>query len=187
MRERAVEFLDESPQILAARQKWQFTGNARPDFAEATANGEESVWDFPRPPVCELVKKPLKVLKNQQLIAETQQGVRVLETAGAPTYYFPPDGVDLSAVAFGDLASVCEWKGLAQEVHVAGLRNAGWRYVRMFPAFADLFEWISFYPTELRCFVGDEQVTPQPGGYYGGWVTANLRGPIKGAPGTSAW
>ena len=182
-----VPVLEESAQILAARQKWQHTGIRRPDFAEPTAAGEESVWDFPRPPVCELVTLPLKVFKEQRLIAETRRGVRVMETAGAPTYYLPPDDVDLAAVVFGDLSSVCEWKGLAQEIHVGGLRNAGWRYVRMFPAFAELFEWISFYPIQLRCYVGDERARAQPGGYYGGWVTANLRGPIKGAPGTAQW
>lgn len=187
MSERRIPILPESPQVLAARQKWQFDGSRRPEFADPTGDAEQSVWDFPRPPVCEVVESPLRVFAGQQLVAETLVGVRVLETAGAPTYYFPPADVDQGAVAFGELGSLCEWKGVAQEVHVAGRQNAGWRYVRMFVAFADLFEWVSFYPKMLRCFVGAELVAEQPGGYYGGWVTKSLRGPIKGAPGTEAW
>ena len=187
MSDTAVPVLPESPQILEARRKWRFTGAQRPDFAEPADDDQESVWDFPRPPVVQKVAQSLRVLHEGQLIAETRQGVRVLETAGAPTYYFPPSDVDLTLLSFGELSSICEWKGVAQEVHVAGIENAGWRYVRMFEAFADLFEWVSFYPARLSCFVGDEQVSPQPGGYYGGWVTANLVGPIKGAPGSAGW
>jgi uncharacterized protein (DUF427 family) len=187
MSEADIPILAESPQVLSARRKWQFTGTRRPDFAEPTSTGEESVWDFPRPPAIEPVAQPMRVFKSTQLIAETRNGVRVVETAGAPTYYFPPDDIVGSELTFGALSSICEWKGVAQEIDVAGIHNAGWRYVRMFEAFAELFEWVSFYPTKLRCFLGDEAVRAQPGGYYGGWVTNNLRGPIKGSPGSQGW
>ena len=187
MRGHAIRILPETPEILSARQKWRHIGNGRPEFAERTADGEESVWDFPRPPVSEVVRQSLRVYRGQDLVAETQRGVRIKETAGAPTYYFPPADVDQDAVTYGELTSTCEWKGVAQEAHVLGVKNAGWRYVRMFAAFADLFEWVSFYPKVLRCFVGDELVEQQPGDFYGGWVTHNLRGPIKGRSGSEDW
>ncbi len=82
---------------------------------------------------------------------------------------------------------MCEWKGVAESLDIAGVADAGWRYVRMFPAFESLYRWIAFYPARLDCFVDDEPVQPQPGGYYGGWVTADLAGPIKGEPGSGDW
>lgn len=87
--------------------------------------------------------------------------------------------------------SLCEWKGLATRFCLAGEPGAsgavGWRYDTTFPEFASIRGWFAFYCGALACFVGDEQVTPQPGGYYGGWVTERLKGPIKGAPGSEAW
>ena len=77
--------------------------------------------------------------------------------------------------------------GVAQPLMVRGIDNAAWRYVRMFPEFASLHRWVAFYPSQLPCYVGDERVRPQPGGYYGGWVTDSLSGPIKGEPGSGHW
>ena len=125
--------------------------------------------------------------ETETFIAETQNGVRVLETAGAPTYYFPPGDVETTLIEFGEMASICEWKGVAQSIHVQGIQDAGWRYIRMFEDFAELHEWPSFYPKKLLCFVDTELVTHQPGGYYGGWVTSDLAGPIKGAAGSESW
>ena len=181
-----VPILPVSPQIARARLKWRFVGDERPEFAEPTGPGEESVWDFPRPPIIEPVSERLRVVSGDVLIADTRRGVRVIETAGAPTYYFPPQDVSGEAVTFGDMVSVCEWKGVAQAVHMAG-QEVGWRYVRMFEEFARLFEWVSFYPNRVECYVGDARAEAQPGGYYGGWVLPNLRGPIKGTPGSQGW
>ncbi len=182
-----VPVLPESAQIQEAREKWKFNGSSRPDFADPPGPGQRSVWDFPRPPAIETVPQVLRVFNGRQLIAQTQRGVRVLETAGAPTYYFPPGDVEPGLLQFGDMASICEWKGVAQQIDVEGIRNAGWRYVRMFEPFVSIFEWPSFYPDKLLCFVDNKKVEPQPGGYYGGWVTADLAGPIKGGPGSSGW
>ena len=172
--------------ILAARRKWIYRGETRPPFAEATGDGEESVWDFPRPPVIEPVSLRLRVFAGDELIAETTDGVRVCETAGAPTYYFPPDDVLIAPVANGG-RSICEWKGLAEALDVAGVQDAAWRYAEVFEEFASIRNWPSFYPNRVTCYVGDDVVTPQPGGYYGGWVTPNLKGPIKGEPGSGGW
>jgi len=185
--QRKIPVLPETPEILAARSQWTYTGVRRPQFAESCGAQEESVWDYPRPPRIDDVSSTLRVFAGKQLVAESTAGKRVLETAGAPTYYFPPGDVDHSLIEYGDLSSLCEWKGVAQSVHAAGVQDAGWRYVRMFEAFIDLYEWVSFYPARVLCFVDIEQAQPQPGGYYGGWVTASLRGPVKGVPDSNAW
>lgn len=181
-----VPLLAEDQRIIAARSHWQHRGQSRPPFAEKTGPGEESVWDFPRPPRIESVNQTLRVEFAGLLIAKTDRGKRVLETAGAPTYYFPPEDI-LVPLEPGAGGSVCEWKGLAEPLDVQGVPSAAWRYVQMFPAFADLYQWVAFYPTKLACFVGEQRVTPQPGGYYGGWVTSNLKGPIKGEGNSGHW
>lgn len=174
-------------EVLLARERWRYRGEARPTFAAVPASGQESVWDFPRPPRIEPVSARLRVLAHGRVIADTCNGVRVLETAGAPTFYFPPADTDQTAIEYGDITSLCEWKGAAQELTAAGIAHAGWRYVHMYPEFDSLYEWPSFYPGRVDCFVGDEQVRPQPGGFYGGWVTDDLAGPIKGEANSSAW
>ena len=183
----SIPLLPENRDILAARSHWQYTGDHHPSFAHPTAVGQESVWDFPRPPAQQPCTAKLEVYAGNQLIAATLNGVRVIETAGAPTYYFPPEDVDPDFVEYGELVSVCEWKGVAQTMSIAGIADAGWRYTQMFPAFTELYLWPSFYPTKLNCFVDGEKVQPQPGGYYGGWVTESLAGPIKGEPDSQGW
>ena len=179
-----------TPDIIAAREKWTWRGQARPPFAEPTAEGERSVWDFPRPPMLETVVEPVRVLSDRDEIARSERTLRVLETAGAPTYYLPPDDVDESMLRELGATSVCEWKGVATSFALAG-RSTGltvaWSYRQAFPEFLDIAGWYAFYPTQLSCYVGDELVTAQPGGYYGGWVTRNLKGPIKGEPGSGHW
>ncbi len=181
-----VPLLEEPKAVIDAREKWRYNGRTQPSFADPVGEGQESVWDFPRPPVVQPVQQTLRVTHNTTVIAETNHGVRVLETAGAPTYYFPPADVDMQAVRTGDVVSLCEWKGAAQSLLIDDA-EVGWRYVQMFPAFSDLYLWPSFYPAQITCFVGDEQVAPQPGGFYGGWVTSNLAGPIKGDPDSAGW
>jgi len=187
-----VPLLEENAAIEAARGHWQYTGAQRPEFAESPGAGQESVWDFPRPPRCEAVAELVEVRAQGVVIARTQRAQRVLETAGAPTYYIPPEDVDLTRIRFGARSSVCEWKGRAQVLDVLGndgeaIVGAGWRYVEMFRAFVHLYQWCAFYPALVDCFLGEQAVTAQPGGYYGGWVTPSLAGPIKGAPNSSAW
>ena len=176
-----------TPDIIEARSKWRYTGAVRPEFAEKPAPGDESVWDYPRPPAIVACSQRLTVYADKTCIADTNAGVRVLETAGAPTYYFPSEHVDMTHLEMGEITSVCEWKGAAQSITVAGRTDAAWRYVNMFPEFSQLYQWVSFYPAILDCFIGNEQASPQPGEYYGGWVTTNLGGPIKGEPGSESW
>ena len=124
-------------------------------------------------------------------MADTSAAFRVLETSH-PVYYLPPgDIVPGSLVAVGR-GSVCEWKGEAAycDVVACGRRAArgAWSYPQPTAAFAPIAGFVAFYAGLMdACFVGDERVTPQPGGFYGGWVTARVVGPFKGAPGTMGW
>ena len=148
--------------------------------------GQESVWDYPRPPRLEPVEGLLEVRHGDMLLASTSRAVRVAETASAATYYFPPDDVRADVVGSGGQA-LCEWKGLAESLTVGGVRDAGWRYIRVFPEFRDIHLWVAFYPARVDCSIDGEPVQPQPGGFYGGWVTRRLAGPIKGEPGSGSW
>jgi hypothetical protein len=118
--EQGIPLMDLNEEIQRARQKWEYRGSCRPAFAQAPLAGQESVWDYPRPPTIEAVSAHLKVLYNGQLIASSDQAVRVLETAGAPTYYFSPQDVKDSQLTFSDTTAICEWKGLAQAIEIDG-------------------------------------------------------------------
>ena len=181
-----IPTIKQSPRITAARSSWQYRGDTRPSFAERPTPMQNSVWDFPRPPLLEKVEKTMTVHFGNQLIAKTSNGLRVLETASAPTYYFPPEDILIPLTAQG-ARSICEWKGLAESISIEDQVNIGWRYIEMFPEFSKIYKWVAFYPNKSECFLGSERVTSQPGGYYGGWVSQDLSGPIKGAPGTSGW
>ena len=172
--------------IREARKSWHYRGQLRPDFAVVPETHQESVWDYPRPPVIEDVIGTVEVKNSGNSVALTRSAKRVLETSGAPTYYFPPGDV-ASEVTVEKGETLCEWKGIAQSLSVDGISGAAWRYVQMFPAFKDLYLMVAFYPSKLECYLDGERVQPQPGGYYGGWVTMNITGPIKGEPGSEDW
>jgi uncharacterized protein (DUF427 family) len=175
----------------AARAKWRYRGQDRPDFAHAEGVLEESVWDYPRPPVVVADARLVQVLVEDKVVASSRSAVRVLETASPPTFYLPPDDVEWEWLAPTDRESLCEWKGVATSfdlvVDADRVAGAAWVYERVFPPFADIQGWASFYPGKVTCLVEGETVYPQPGGYYGGWVTREIMGPFKGEPGTETW
>jgi uncharacterized protein (DUF427 family) len=155
--------------------------------------GQESVWDYPRPPRVVESGKHVQVIFNSAVIAESCRAKRVLETAGAPVYYIPPEDVrmELLSPAEGP-GSYCEWKGAARyfDVEVAGTRvaRAAWSYPDPNPPYAAIRDHLGFYAGRIdACYVDDERVTPQPGGFYGGWITHEIVGPFKGEPGTEGW
>ena len=165
---------------------WHYTGHARPDFAVEPGPGQESVWDYPRPPAIVDDKRKIEVFSHDgTLIASCSNSKRVLETASPPTFYLPPESlsVELEQVAG---SSYCEWKGQAEYFMFSGSRLA-WRYPKPTQAFAALAGWYSFYPAQCRCLVDGEVVRAQAGGFYGGWVTHEIVGPYKGEPGRSSW
>lgn len=174
-----------------ARAMWRWRGQGRPPWAEPTGDGQESVWDYPRPPRLVADTRRVVVRLGGVTVAETTGAARVLETAGAPTFYLPPGDVDAACLVAADGTSFCEWKGTARYYDVvAGGRRAArlaWSYPDPLPAFEGIRDWVAFYPTELDCEVGGERVRPQPGGFYAGWVTGEIVGPFKGSPGSEGW
>lgn len=171
---------------------WQWNGSERPPWAEAPGPGQESVWDYPRPPRVEPVDAELRVVWHGEVVARTRRGRRVVETAGAPVYYFPPEDVRQELLADAGPGSVCEWKGGAryQDLVLGDDRvpRAAWSYPDPTPGFEPIAGWIAFYAGRVdEAWVGAERARPQPGGFYGGWVTPDLAGPIKGEPGTGGW
>lgn len=181
------EFLDANAAVRAHRDAWPNRGDVRPPFAEPVGPGQESVWDYPRPPALESVAQPLRVVYGGVQLARTERGYRVCETASAATYYFPPEDVEITLLQPTGGRSHCEWKGIAHEYAAHDRIALAWSYLEVYPEFAALKNWFAFYPRAADCYVGDEKAGAQPGGYYGGWVTANLAGPIKGAPGSTGW
>jgi uncharacterized protein (DUF427 family) len=164
---------------------------SHPDRIEPEA-GQESVWDYPRPPRCEPVALRLRVSFNGESIADTIAGFRVLETSHPPVYYIPPGDIARQYLIAASGSSFCEFKGTAKywSLDVNGRRaaNAAWSYPRPTAAFAAIAGYLAFYASRVdECRVDDERVQPQPGDFYGGWITSRVVGPFKGAPGTRTW
>jgi uncharacterized protein (DUF427 family) len=155
--------------------------------------GQESVWDYPRPPRLEDVPKRLQVIFNGIVIANTTSGKRVVETAGAPVYYFPPQDILMDHLTrVPGYQTMCEWKGSAVyfsvEVGEQRAERAAWSYPTPTPGFTAIKDYIAFYPHSMEsCLVDGEKARPQPGGFYGGWITDDIVGPFKGEPGTGFW
>lgn len=171
---------------------WKWNGAVRPPFADEPGPGQESVWDFPRPPRIEPVGERVRVVHAGHTIADSTQALRIVETAGAPVYYIPPSDVDHRWIRPGRGSSFCEWKGRAvyHDVVAGGseVPQAAWSYPEPDPAFLPIRDHLAFYAARMdECWVGDERAEPQPGGFYGGWVTSKLVGPIKGVPGSTRW
>ena len=154
--------------------------------------GQESVWDYPRPPRVEETAKHLRVVFNGVTIAETRRAKRVLETSHPPVYYVPPGDVRMEHLVPASGSSWCEWKGRASyyEVCVDGrvADRAAWTYQEPSEGFEVIRDHIAFYPSAMEaCYVDGERVRSQPGGFYGGWITDDIVGPFKGGPGTQRW
>ncbi|HEY3674080.1 MAG TPA: DUF427 domain-containing protein [Acidimicrobiia bacterium] len=154
--------------------------------------GQESAWAYPRPPRLESTLAHLVVMLGGVTIAETTRAYRVLETSHPPNYYFPPDDVAPDALVPSTDGSYCEWKGRAHYFTVRGgdrvTEHAAWAYGAPSAAFAPLRDHVAFYADRVdACFVDDELVVAQPGGFYGGWITSTVVGPFKGVPGSRGW
>ncbi len=182
---------DVSPAILRMREKWRYTGETRPLFAIEPGPGQESVWDYPRPPRIALDPRRVQVSSGGVVIADSQNSIRVLETASPPVFYIPMSDVRREFLGPSPTSTLCEWKGRAAywSVKVNGrtIDDAAWGYPEPFEGFESMSNYVSFYPAKLECLVDGERVEPQPGGFYGGWVTSEIVGPIKGEPGTGSW
>ena len=155
-------------------------------------SGQESVWDYPRPPRLERVERPIEAFFAGERIVATMGAYRVLETSHPPVYYLPPADVRMELFRAAGGGSYCEWKGEAEylDLVVDGriAPKIAWRYPRPTAAFAPIAGYLALYAGPLdRATVGGEAVVPQPGGFYGGWITPEIAGPFKGGPGTMGW
>jgi uncharacterized protein (DUF427 family) len=154
--------------------------------------GQESVWDYPRPPRLEETHKHIRILFNGVTIAETRRAKRVLETSHPPVYYLPPEDIKMEYLTRSEGGSWCEWKGQARyyTVTVGGkeARQAAWSYPQPTPGFEPIKDYLAFYARPMdACYVDEELVRPQPGDFYGGWITGDIVGPFKGEPGSGGW
>jgi uncharacterized protein (DUF427 family) len=160
----------------------------------------ESVWDYPRPPRVELVHNYIRIVHCGILLAETARSFRVLETSHPPVYYIPHANIAMHLLKPSQRpSSLCEFKGLATYFSVdltldtllnlagspcAVSADAAWSYVQPTSAYADLRNHVAFYANRLdECTLDGERVIPQPGDFYGGWITSHITGPFKGTPG----
>ncbi|QZO01971.1 DUF427 domain-containing protein [Chenggangzhangella methanolivorans] len=149
-------------------------------------------WSYPRPAIAKACERRITIVHRGVTLADTRRAVRTLETSHPPSYYFPPDDIDQTALARSSGSSFCEWKGAANyfDVTLQGeiFRDVAWSYAQPTPAFALLRDHIAFYAAPFdQCLIDGEQVTPQPGGFYGGWITPREAGPFKGVPGSRFW
>ena len=159
---------------------------------DPVAPGQESVWDYPRPPALDLSTEHVVVRFGGETIAESRRAVRVLETSHAPVYYLPPEDVRRAVLEPIARRTYCEFKGAASyaDLVVAGRRSAAacWWYATPRPGFERIAGWVAFYPSRVdEVTVDGEVVRSVAGDFYGSWVTSRVAGPFKGGPGTEGW
>lgn len=181
-------------QVAASRGHWRSRpSNVTP---EPTGPGEESVWDYPRPPVVRPADALIVIKFGGKEIARSERAVKVCETAGAPVYYLPPDDVAMEYLKPAPGLSVCKWKGAAIYFDLSAggkqAREAAFAYPDPFDDLEEGYQqiagWIGFYPGRVdAAWVDGEKAQPQAGGLYAGWITKAIKGPVKGAPGTGHW
>jgi uncharacterized protein (DUF427 family) len=173
-----------------ASNMWKHRGQERPDFAVIPEPGQESVWDYPRPPKLAPDERLVEVYDGQKVIASSSRTCRVLETAHPPSFYVPSKDVNWELLVLAPGSSFCEWKGAATYWTLSynpKVGVVGWSYPEPSPAFKQIRDHISFYPALLSCYVAGERARAQPGRFYGGWITSEIVGPFKGEPGTESW
>jgi len=157
-----------------------------------TKKDQESVWDYPRPPRLEVVPKLIRVEFNSTYIAETRSAYRVLETSHPPVYYIPPHDIKMEFLKPVNEISWCEWKGEGHYYNVVvgnkRAARAAWYYPEPVNVFKDITNYIAFYARLMdACYIDEERVQPQPGEFYGGWITNDIVGPFKGEAGSWGW
>ena len=177
--------------VKTARGQWAWRGQVRPPFAAVPGPGQESVWDYPRPPRLALDQREVVVRLGELEVARTRRAVRVLETSHPPSYYLPWDDLAKHLLEPAPGTSFCEWKGPASYWTLVDsdrrLAGVAWSYPQPLPGAEALAGCVAFYAGALDCRVDDAPVQPQPGGFYGGWITPELVGPFKGEPGSQHW
>jgi uncharacterized protein (DUF427 family) len=142
----------------------------------------EDIREYPRPPRTESSSEHIIIEFAGEVIADTRRAIRVLETGHPPSYYLPPEDVRVEFLErVPNLSTFCEWKGIANYYSIrVGDRTsdeAGWCYADPAPDYREIRHFISFYPGRVdRITVDGEVVRPEPGDYYGGWITSRIVG-----------
>lgn len=154
--------------------------------------GQESVWDYPRPPRVEAINKHISIVFNNVTLVDSRHSKRVLETSHPPVYYIPQEDIKMEYLIRTDRETYCEWKGEAiyysLQVGDRRVANVAWSYPRPTRDFLIIKDHLAFYPQYMDgCHVNGERVEPQPGGFYGGWITKDIVGPFKGGEGSWGW
>lgn len=154
--------------------------------------GQESVWDYPRPPKVERTSRRIRIIFNGQTIVDTINALRVLETSHPPVYYIPPEAIINAQLSSTQHMTFCEFKGQAfywtLSVGDKIAENVAWSYPNPMNGYEMLKDYYAFYPSRMdACFVDEEQIRSQSGDFYGGWITSDIVGPFKGEPGTMGW
>ncbi|MDX2162936.1 MAG: DUF427 domain-containing protein [bacterium] len=154
--------------------------------------GQESVWDYPRPPRVEPTSKRIRVIFNGVVIADSTRAIRVLETSHPPSYYIPQADIQMAFLKATPSRSFCEFKGGASywtlTVGDRASEDVAWMYASPSKGYEAITNHLAFYASRVdECYVDDEKVSAQAGDFYGGWITSNIVGPFKGAPGTWGW
>jgi uncharacterized protein (DUF427 family) len=154
----------------------------------------ESVWDYPRPPKLEPSARHLRIVHRGIIVADTSHSLRILEMSHPPVYYIPRQDIAMEFLRQSPRrGTFCEYKGVATywDLQVPGAKlseDVAWSYARPSNTYAALKDYLAFYASRVdECTVDGEQVQPQPGDFYGGWITSHVKGPFKGAPGTMGW
>ena len=178
--------------LARAAALWQHTGARRPPFALPVGPGQESVWDYPRPPRLVPDGREVTVRAGGLVLARSQRALRLLETASPPGFYLPAQDVRTDCLVPAGGASHCEWKGQAAYWSVrlpdgGLLERVAWSYPRPLAPYEALAGHFGFYPQALDCQVDGVRVQPQPGGFYAGWITPEVVGPFKGGSGSGGW
>jgi uncharacterized protein (DUF427 family) len=164
----------------------------RPSSIVVPGPGQESVWEYPRPPAVKPDDRLVTVIFTGGEIARSSRTIRVLETSHPPTFYIPPGDVRAEHLEPSKRTSFCEFKGQASYFNLRVddrlSEDAAWCYPRPLPGYETIAGFFAFYAGRVDvCTVGGQLVKPQLGGFYGGWITPDVVGPFKGEPGTTAW
>ena len=154
--------------------------------------GQESVWDYPRPPRIEPTDRRVRVELGGVSIGDTTRALRVLETSQPPAFYLPPEDVAREHLERTDKHSFCEWKGQADYWTVTVGERVARRRGLVLPGSEPGLRRHRRPPGLLpaghgRLLRGRRAVESNDGDFYGGWITSAVVGPFKGAPGTGHW
>ena len=187
-----MAFPRDPAQRARERARWRRAPRGRPADWPVPGPGQESVWDYPRPPRVEPVAERVRVELGGALLADSTRARRVIETASPPTYYVPAEDVLREQLEPSPHRTFCEWKGVAHYWNARSgerlVQDVAWSYPQPAAGFESLRDHLAFFPARVdACWLGDHRVTPQPGDFYGGWITPNILGPFKGDPGTEGW